>query len=203
MNGVRPTSASGALGLPGVGLLSRSPFLPIPPLSLPPPLAALPSISRWRWAVGGWWGWEGGARLGSAGDRPLASCHRLWDGWKGQQGRWLWGLLRHGGGSIPAKCYSSPPRVLHHPPPAAALAESESRAKGARPVAVLSPLPTLPTAGHAGVCWGSPLQGRDRFPTPARPQPGGSGRGGLSPVRPGQVVPSSRRVVFLSRRSVK
>ena len=49
----------------------------------------------------------------------------------------------------------SPSPPPPHPTPAAALAESESRAKGARPVAVLSPLPTLPTAGHAGVFWGA------------------------------------------------
>lgn len=177
MNGVRPTSASGALGLPGVGLLSRSPFLPIPPLSLPPPLAALPSISRWRWAVGGWWGWEGGARLGSAGDRPLASCHRLWDGWKGQQGRWLWGLLRHGGGSITAKCYSSPPRVLHHPTPPPQQRLPNLNLGPREPDLSLCSLPSRhsPLRVTPVFFGGPPLQGRDRFPTPA----------------PGRTVPSA------------
>ena len=69
---------------------------------------------------------------------------------------------------------------------------SNPGAEGARPVAALSPLPALPAAGHIGVFWGAgpPLPRRDRSPTPARLQPGGSGRGGLSPVRPGRVAPS-------------
>ena len=147
---IQPGGGPGRAG--GPADLSRSPCLPTPPPALPPPLAALPSISRWRWAVGGWWGWEGGARLGSAGDRPLASCHRLWDGWKGQQGRWLWGLLRHGGGSITAKCYSPPPPVPPLPP-AAALAES--RGQGSQTCrCALSP-PNTPHCGSRRVFWGA------------------------------------------------
>ena len=58
-------------------------------------------------------------------------------------------------GPSPPSVTAPLPESSTTPPPAAALAESESRAKGARPVAVLSPLPTLPTAGHAGVFWGA------------------------------------------------
>ena len=177
----------------GPAMLSHSPFLPIPPLSLPPPLAALPSISRWRWEVGGWWEWEGGARVGSAGDRPLASCHRLWDGWKGQRGRWLWGFLRHGGGSITAKCYSPPPRV---PPTPAAAALAESPGQGSQTChCALSPPDTPHCGSRRCFLGGRPSKGATTFP----PRP----RGRLSPARPGEVIPSSQRVVFRSRRSGK
>ena len=80
-------------------------------------------------------------------------------------------------------------------------------AEGASPLPPRSPpLPALPPRGgaasreggaprgaaRAGVSGGAgpPLPRRDRSPTPARLQPGGSGRGGLSPVRPGRVAPS-------------
>lgn len=55
------------------------PFLPIlHSPSLRP--AALPSISRWRWGVRGWWEVGGSRRPGwGHEDCPLANCHRLWD----------------------------------------------------------------------------------------------------------------------------
>lgn len=104
----------------------------------------------------------------------------------------------------PPECYS---------PPAAALAESRGRGsqtcRRALPLPALSPAgrsregafpagarrcstpprPPRPAAGGVRGA-GPPLPRRDRSPTPARLQPGGSGRGGLSPVRPGRVAPS-------------
>lgn len=77
-------------------------------------------------------------------------------------------------------------------------------AEGARPVAALSPLPAPTPAGgspargrsprgRAGVRQGGPgrpSHGATALPPRLRLQPGGSGRGGLSPVRPGRVAPS-------------
>ena len=129
----------------------------------------------------------GGGRLGDGGGG------RAGPGW-GQRGTAPWPAVtgsgmagkdsREGGSGVSSVMAAGPsppsvtaplPESSTTPPPAAALAESESRAKGARPVAVLSPLPTLPTAGHAVFFGGPPLQGRDRLPTPA----------------PGRTVPSA------------
>ena len=109
----------------------------------------------------------GGGRLGDGGGG------RAGPGW-GQRGTAPWPAVtgsgmagkdsREGGSGVSSVMAAGPsppsvtaplPESSTTPPPAAALAESESRAKGARPVAVLSPLPTLPTAGHAGVFWGA------------------------------------------------
>ena len=139
------------------------------------------SQSLWRWAVGGWWGWEGGAGVGLAGDCPLASCHRLWDGWKGQRGRWLWGPLRHGGGSITPKCYSPPPPVPPLPP-AAALAES--RGQGSQTCrCALSP-PNTPHCGSRRCFLGvAPPRARPLSP-PGPPPTGWVGAGRTVPSAP-------------------
>ncbi len=142
---------------------------------------------------------------------------RLRDGWEGRWGRWLGGPRRplppsspegeggaRGGPTAPSVTV---PRQQRSPNPGA---------EGVRPVAALSPLPALPPAGalpRQGGCpsrgragfflvgAGPPLPRRDRSPTPASPPPPplpgvwggprcGSGRGGLSSVRPGRVAPS-------------
>ena len=180
MNGVRPTSASGALGLPGVGLLSRSPFLPIP------------------LEVGGWGmvGVGGRGQAGVSGGPP-----------PGQLSPAL-GWLERTAGKV---ALGSPPswRRVHHrqvlqlpspspPPPPPPQQRLPNLNLGPRePDLSLCSLPSRHSPLRVTPCFlgGRPSKGATAFPP--RPQ------GGLSPVRPGEVVPSSRRVVFWSRRSGK
>ena len=160
-----------------------------------------------------------GRRPAAAGRISTAAVRRdrLRDGWEGRWGRWLGGPRRplppsspegeggaRGGPTAPSV---TAPRQQRSPNPGA---------EGVRPVAALSPLPALPPAGalpRQGGCpsrgragfflvgAGPPLPRRDRSPTPASPPPPplpgvwggprcGSGRGGLSSVRPGRVAPS-------------
>lgn len=214
---IQPGGGSGRAG--GPADLSRSPFLPTPPPALPPPLAARPSVSGRRWAAGGSRGWAGGAgggvgggpppgrRPGAAGRISTAAVRRdrLRDGWEGRRGRWLGGAP-----SSSPRRRVHPPRVLQPPgssarripgprepdlsprsPPSRRSPPRGRSREGAFPAGArrCPPAPASAGVGESGGA-GPPLPRRDRSPTPARLQPGGSGRGGLSPVRPGRVAPS-------------
>lgn len=215
---IQPGGGPGRAG--GPADLSRSPCLPTPPPALPPPLAAVPPSASGRAAGGGGgvagvggrgrgWGRRGTAPRPATGRRRAhfhrGGAPRPAPGRLGRPGggRWLGGApppSRGGGGPTLPECYS---------PPAAALAES--RGRGSQPSSPRSPpsrrsppprgaAPARgrPPRGRAGV---SSRGGRAAPPT-ARPlsHPGpplpprgggvGSGRGGLSPVRPGRVAPS-------------
>ena len=139
--------------------------LPVPPdPSTRPPSDPRSSSLRLREEVGG-----------ALGAFPPRWCAATGSEMAGKDGG-------KGGSGVPAVTVAGPP-----PPSVTAPRQQRSpnpRAKGARPVTALSPLLALPAADHAGIFWGAelPLQGHDHFPTPAHLQPGGAGRGGLSPV---------------------
>lgn len=190
------------------------PALPPPLAALPVRLRAGGGRRR-----GGRGGGRAGPGVGPAGDRPPAGdrappgafpprrCAATGSGTAGKarRGRWLGGApppSRGGGGPALPGCYS----------PAGSSARRIPGPREPALVAALSPLPALPpprgsrsregaspAGGRAGVSSrgaGPPLPRRDRSPTPARLPPPfagagvGSGRGGLSPVRPGRVAPS-------------
>ncbi|XFF78470.1 hypothetical protein AB1E18_004689 [Capra hircus] len=202
---IQPGGGPGRAG--GPADLSRSPCLPTPPPALPPPLAALPV--RLRAGGGRRRGGRGGGRagpgVGPAGDRPPAGdrappgafpprrCAATGSGTAGKarRGRWLGGApppSRGGGGPALPGCYS----------PAGSSARRIPGPREPALVAALSPLPALPPPrGSRSREGASPAGGRagvsSRGAGPPPPFAGagvGSGRGGLSPVRPGRVAPS-------------
>ena len=105
---------------------------------------------------GGWWGdggcgWAGPGwgRRGTA-PWPAVTSSGMAGKDSGEGGSGVSSVMAAGPSppSVTAPLPESPP-----PPPQQRLPNLQ--AKGARPVTVLSPLPTLPTAGHAGVFWGA------------------------------------------------
>ena len=202
---IQPGGGSGRAG--GPADLSRSPFLPTPPPALPPPLASPPASPR-AGAGGGvagvggrgrGWGRRGTAPRPATG-RRRAHFHR------GGAPRPAPGRLGRPAGKV---ARGGPVASAAGPPSPSVTARRQQGspnpgAEGARPVAALSPLPAPTPAGgspargrsprgRAGVRQGGPgrpSHGATALPPRLRLQPGGSGRGGLSPVRPGRVAPS-------------
>ncbi|XDB48057.1 hypothetical protein AB1E18_002835 [Capra hircus] len=174
-----------------------------PPSLRPSPLS--PSASG-RAAAGGSRGWAGGAgggagggpppgrRPGAAGRISTAAVRRdrLRDGWEGPAGK----VARGGPAAVSRRRRARPPRVLQ---PRRQQRSPNPGAEGASPRRRALPPPGAPPPprGSRSREGASPAGGRagvsSRGAGPPPPFAGagvGSGRGGLSPVRPGRVAPS-------------